>query len=193
MALRDPELGDTEIIQLRDAVVAYVRAAFKPTAVHEVVKYRGPITLETIKQYSVKAPAVVVSIEGTEDAASTGSAVQVPVMLTAAVITKARTDGDADDPCAAITLKLIRLVTDNKFSLDFADAAQAPASRNLYTGKIGAQDINVWVVKWPQTITVNKMTEAEYADLENLLRIHATYTRADDAPDHQHRTTFEDA
>jgi pimeloyl-ACP methyl ester carboxylesterase len=118
--------------------------------------------VEAIQQFSVKAPAVVVSIAGMASVKSTGSAVQITVLFDAAVITKSLENGDADDPCAAISEKLARLLIDNSYGLDWADAAEDMDARNVYTTKIGAQSVNVWVMKWAQAVTVNKMTEAEF-------------------------------
>lgn len=179
------------MIALRDVAIAYVRAAFQQTVLKSVVKYRGPITEKTLAQFAVKAPAVVISFEGAEDSKSTGSAVQIPVFFTAAVITKALTDGDSDDPCAAIAEKMTRLLTDQDFGLGWADSIPSVASRNVYTGKLGAMDVNVWILRWVQTINTNKMTAAEFDSLPDLETIHATYEPVEHAPDHQQRTTFD--
>ena len=168
MASREPRLGGSELVDLRDAVVAALRVAF-PVGVKTIEKHRGEWTAASVKSYSRRAPALIVIAHGTTEAQTMGTSnVRTSLSLSVAVMASIN-DGDADDPCLLMVRALLGLISENTWGLECVSAPESIRAQNLYTGKADGPGINLWAVTWEQPIDLPAMTPEEFALLGDYL------------------------
>lgn len=184
MALRNPDIGDIAPVLLRDAVVARLQVAFPRPATKEIRGWRGPVNAATIREFSAKAPAIVITFESIERFDFEGGGqLQVPLVMAATFITKPREHGDNDDASAAMAFRFMRILGGNSWGLDGVDVPEDIHGTNAFDPKVGTAGVNIWVVKWCQVVRVDVLTNAELNDLPDLEQIFMEYRQANpDAP-----------
>ena len=184
MALRDPRLGGTELIELREGVVTTLRTRWPidQGIIKTVESFRGKWTAARIRKYSKRAPALIVSINSTDEAQLSGGHVQVDVNMSIGIMTRSA-DGPADDACIALDTELIRLLPMNDFDVDCVSGAKDVVSKNLFEERVEGTAMNVWGVAWTSTVRLPILTDEQRAALDDWLRTRITYDPQPSGPD----------
>ena len=177
----DATPGDLVVVELRDAVITGLRAAFPLTFVREVVKSRGPVTSEIISDVAVNAPAIVVACQAVaSDVVVTSTKIRIPVVMSVASVTEP-VDGPKDDASIVIMTRIIRRATGYDWGLAGVDTPEQISAKNIYDKDIGANGVNVWITFCRQEVSVPHLAEDEIDDLENLTVVWTKWT-AGEAP-----------
>ncbi len=184
MALRDPRLGGTEFVDLRDGVVRTLRLRWPADQgiVKTIESFRGKWMAARVRKYSKRAPALLVTINGTDEAQLTGDHVQVDVDMSIGVMARAA-DGPADDACVALVNELVRLLPMNDFDVECVSGAKDVVSKNLFEEKIEGTAMNLWGVAWTSTVRLPLLTDEQRAELDDWLRTRITYDHQPSGPD----------
>jgi hypothetical protein len=172
----DERLGGRELIALRDAVVERLNAMW-PRGPVTAKKHRGKWTDKSAKEYEASAPCIVVAYGGAANWESNGDgSCQGLILLSAFCITSDLADGDADDASLALTQRLLLELPGSDFGISGVSGAENVDGVNAYTNRLDDQGINIHEVSWVHTVTLNKLTDEEYAELPEFLRL---FTQAD--------------
>ncbi len=176
MALRDPRLGGTEIIALREGVVSTLQQRWPVDQgiIKTIESFRGKWDAARIRKYGRRAPALIVSINATEEAMLSGEHVQVAVAMSIGVMTRTD-DGPADDACIALITALLRLLPSNDFDVECVSGAEEVVSKNLFSETIEGTAMNLWGVAWMSTVRLPLLTDEQRAELDDWLRTRITY------------------
>lgn len=125
----------SQLLQLRDAVVAAVQSAL-PT--FEVEGHLGRFSAADLSVFLTKAPAVRVAVLGVSDPVATGDEgdeIDCTVALGVYVVTKDEAAKLSRDTVAlAAVERIVRLANGARWGLAFAHPAPPPAAQNLFNG-----------------------------------------------------------
>ncbi len=188
MASRDPELGRNTLVDLRDAVIGTLRGQF-PKSVN-LIKHRAAWTVDALKEYSRRSPAIIVTMVGGDAARRTAVARGGVTMAIAVMVrTLQAASGDHDDPAAVLMAKLLSFVPDQDWgetelgSLCVGGATEVEWSND--SQRFVGLGVNVYSMTWVQPeVPFPLMTEEEIErTLAPFLLASTDFTPAEAGPD----------
>lgn len=161
----------SRLIQYKEAVEARFRALL-PTSVH-LFTHHGEFGESELKSYLVKAPCVILAPVGMPKASVAGPNVMAEIGYAAFVLTRSRPEMDRGEAALMITETILGFLPYEPFGL-----ARKPSdveAANLYSGKIDNAGMALWAVRWRQVIELAAKDDCRYQELDDFLRLHATY------------------
>lgn len=161
----------SRIIAYKEAVEAKFREML-PTSVH-LFTHHGEFGEKELKAYLVKAPAVILAPVGMPTASVAGPNVMATIGYAAFVLTRSKPELDRGDAALMITETILSFLPYEPFGL-----ARKPVdveAANLYSGQIDSQGMALWAVRWRQVLELAAKDDCRYAELDDFLRLHATY------------------
>lgn len=162
----------SRLIALKDAIEARFREDL-PTSVH-LFTHHGEFGERELKEYLVKAPAVILAPVGVPSASVAGPNVLATVGYAAFVLTRSKPELPRGDAAMAITETILGFLPYATFGQNTRRPADVEAA-NLYSGKIDSHGMSLWAVRWRQVLELAAKDDCTYQDLDDFLRLHATY------------------
>lgn len=172
----------SRILAYKDAVEAAFREAL-PESVH-LFTHHGEFGEKELKAYLVKAPAVILAPIGIPSATVAGPNVMSTINYAAFVLTRSKPELPRGDAAMAITEAILGFLP----YATFGQSARRPSdveAANLYSGQIDSQGMALWAIRWRQVLELAAKDDCTYAELDDFLRLHATYNiePGEDDPD----------
>ena len=161
----------SRIVAYKDAVEARFRELL-PTAVH-LFTHHGEFGEKELKTYLVKAPCVILAPIGMPKAVVAGPNVMAEIGYAAFILTRSRPELERLDAALMITEVILGFLPYEPFGL-----ARKPSdveAANLYSGAIDGAGMALWAIRWRQTIELAAKDDCRYNELDDFLRLHATY------------------
>lgn len=158
-------LSNGRLLELRDQIVADFKA-FLPE-IREIETHFGPFDLDELKNFSVKAPAIRVSILGWNPTKNVATReLDCDVHVAAYIVTKSTATVEADVRALDIAEALAGLLSARPFT-QWSEPATHIGAANHYSGKVrevsGA--IALFSVDWHTIVRIGKdVTRDRYGD-----------------------------
>lgn len=154
----------SQLIQLRDAVVAAIKTALPA---FNVEGHLGRFSAADLKTFLTVAPAVRVAVLGLRDTVASGpdgADIDATAVLGVYVVTK---DGTArltrDTSALAAVERILRLAAGARWGLAFANPAQTAGAQNLFNAETLAAARALWSVEVHQPVVLFGEADAEPA------------------------------
>lgn len=131
----------------RTAIVAAINTAIP--ALNTCQAHGGRFTLEDLRRYSLRSPAVLVSLLGGTTRIEAGTTV-TPRRWVVFVITRGESDDKRDAQAIAIAQTVCGLIPNNRWSDDNNHAPADVTDDNLYNVTLDKHGVALWAVSWEQ-------------------------------------------
>ena len=144
-----------------DAVAADLKAKFPAVKSCEV--HPGQFDMKELARISAQAPAFRVAIyEFSKIAEADGGEVDYNCGLSLAIITTDKKDLPREVAAVNLSEQLTRLLAKGQlFGCDYVFPSHSPTARNLYGGELSRKKVQMWEVKWRQTV---RLGDPEWQD-----------------------------
>lgn len=164
------------LLDLREGFVTTVEAAFVgSTPPVTVDTHGGEYSLDAIRRYAQKAPAVIVSVLSVDsDKAQLETQATGTVHMAAFVMDRSHAGNPRGDSALDLVTRLLRVITTSGQFWGLDGCLAAPSNikaRNLYAPDLDGVGIALWSVTWGQLVD---LTDDEL-DQDELLHLHADY------------------
>lgn len=171
-------MSGTTIRQMRDDIVAGIRAHFSVQVVHNVFGLPCEIDGEYLERFAVKAPAIVVCPIGSPSTSMQSHVRACVVQWGAFILTKGR-DRKEDGP--PIAEQLLTLIPANRWGNEWVRPVQDLQARNLGDTDLCREGLALWGVFWQQGLD---LVMPVAVTLQDWLRIKAEWNAngGDQAP-----------
>ena len=135
------------LVTLRQAIIDSIEAnipAFKSVQAHG-----GSFNLPELERVSMKSPTCLVAIMGGVIERQTTVAVATPAIY-AFVVTRGTSQEKRDEAALVLAEAVATMVINNEWDVECTQAPTGVRMENLYSGKIDAKGVALWVVNWSQ-------------------------------------------
>lgn len=135
------------LIGLRSAIVADITS--KIPDFHTVQAHGGTFDKDELKRIALKSPACLVALMGGPLAREGGSPTGEPTLF-AFVVTGGSSSTKRNRAAIILVEEVIRLVANNSWKYECAQAPNGMRMDNLYSGEIDKEGVALWSVSWSQ-------------------------------------------
>ncbi|MEQ1713340.1 MAG: hypothetical protein ABL908_18355 [Hyphomicrobium sp.] len=150
---------ESRMIELRDAIVADFQAQFPE--MREIEAHFGPFDLDELKAFSVRAPAVRVSLLGGPLTPVSTREQDVALQCAAYIVTKGTAQTKADVAALRIAEDLVTRLAARAFTR-WSERATELRIDNHYSGAVReAGSIALFSVSWQTVVRIGKSTAGE--------------------------------
>lgn len=151
-------------INVRDGIVASIRAAFPVESVPEVGPYDGVVDRSMVERYTVRSPAVLVTILGGKTAV-VGSSVYDHLQIGLYILTKGRTHTQRSNAALMIRERLANLLHHADV---YPDGTHKPPREiewsNMFDGEIDEMGLVLWAGAWEHTVELPPLEDIDSLD-----------------------------
>jgi hypothetical protein len=159
------------LVTLRDTIVTAFEQHLAPLKV-TVYWHDGPFGEDELENYSVKAPCVVLAIEGGKSKPMGGS-IREEQQWRAFVITKRKPELTKGAANLFIYEHTLRLLHNSTWGEKNPSDVQG---NNLYSSEVDMSGLSLWKIGWMQVVSIPP--ELSYDSLDNFLRLYVENTEA---------------